>query len=313
MKSYLKLFVAVFFILAAVRVTKADLYSVSGKVRYSDNNELVTSGTVKSYNANTFQLETIAYIEPTGDYILPFVRGATPYDIIGFPGIDPESDFVPTYYPDKTNPQQATTVYVNGNMTGVDLYVTRMQGGGGFPVTTNISGLILDKNNLPVKDAIIYITRGNDYFGYGITDANGKYRINNIPTGDFILVAHKLANQSQVKPITINENGLDVNFVMNKLTDNNVVNAPAEFKLTQNFPNPFNPTTTIKYNIASNNNVSLKIYNSVGQLVATLVEGMQEAGSYEISFNAENLSSGVYYYRLDAGSFTETKKMSLIK
>jgi hypothetical protein len=65
-------------------------------------------------------------------------------------GIDPNTGFVPTFYPDKTNPQQATQVMVNGNMTGVDIYVLRTQGQG-QPVLTNISGLILDKNNMPVK------------------------------------------------------------------------------------------------------------------------------------------------------------------
>ncbi|HEY3251576.1 MAG TPA: T9SS type A sorting domain-containing protein [Ignavibacteria bacterium] len=313
MKSYLKLFVAVFFILAAIRVTKADLYSVSGKVRYSDNNEIVTSGSVKCYNSSTFQLEAVALIEPTGDYILPFVRGATPYDVIGFPNTEPEADFVPTFYPDQTNPQQATTVYVSGNMTGVDLYVQRVAGSGGSPFLTNVSGLILDKNNLPVKDAIVYVQRGNDNYGYGITDAKGQYKINNIPTGDFILVAHKLANQSESRPVTINENGLNVNFVMNKLNPGNAVTIPAKFSLTQNYPNPFNPSTTINYSIAENSLVSLKVYNSVGQLVSTLVEGTQEAGSYRMSFDASNLSSGVYYYRLDAGSFSDTKKMTLIK
>jgi len=314
MKSYLKLFVAVFFILAAVRVTKADYFSISGKVRYSDNNEIVTTGFVKCYNATTFELESVVLIEPTGDYILPFVRGWEPHDLIGLPELEPETDFVPTFYPDKTNPAQATAITPAGNMTGVDIYVQRSQGSGGYPITTYVSGLILDNNNHPVKDAIVYAQIGNDYYGYGITDAKGQYRINNLPEGDFILIAHKLANQSVSKPVSLNENGLTgVNFVMNKRTSNNIVTGPTEFKLTQNFPNPFNPATTIKYNVPVNSQVSLKVYNTTGQLVSTLVEGTQEPGSYEISFNASDLSSGVYYYRLNAGSYTDTKKMTLIK
>src|SRR4030095_589340 len=320
MRSYLKLFVAVFFILAAVRVTKSDTFSISGKVRYSDNNQVVTTGYVKAIDHATGQLVATVPIEPTGDYILICVRqiGAGT-DVIGIAANEPEGDnFVPTLFPDKVNPAEATTIYINGNMSNVDLKVRRTTGGGGYPITSSVSGLIVNKDNQPVADAIVYAKIGNDYYGYGISDAKGKYVINNIPTGDFILIAHKIANQSDLISVTIGENGLtNVNFVMNKLNNNNNNNnltiAPEKFNLTQNFPNPFNPSTTIKYSVPVNSQVSLKVYNTTGQVVATLAEGMQDAGNYEISFNASNFSSGVYYYRLSAGSFTETRKMTLIK
>jgi photosystem II stability/assembly factor-like uncharacterized protein len=89
---------------------------------------------------------------------------------------------------------------------------------------------------------------------------------------------------------------------------------PKNYNLSQNFPNPFNPSTIIKYQIPQNSFVSLKVYNSLGQEAATLVNGMINAGTYEVQFNASNLSSGVYYYVIKAGNnFIQTKKMILIK
>ncbi|MEJ2615268.1 MAG: T9SS type A sorting domain-containing protein [Ignavibacteriaceae bacterium] len=85
------------------------------------------------------------------------------------------------------------------------------------------------------------------------------------------------------------------------------------FKLEQNYPNPFNPTTSIKYSIASRQFVELKIFNVLGQEIQTLINEEKSAGSYQIEFNAADLSSGVYFYRIHAGSFNQVRKMLLIK
>lgn len=86
-----------------------------------------------------------------------------------------------------------------------------------------------------------------------------------------------------------------------------------EFALAQNYPNPFNPETNISYTLANSANVSLKVFSVTGAEVAILVNGNMEAGSHTVSFNAASLPSGVYFYRLDAGSFTATRKMLLLK
>jgi hypothetical protein len=90
-------------------------------------------------------------------------------------------------------------------------------------------------------------------------------------------------------------------------------NTTKSYALAQNYPNPFNPMTTIQYSLANTGNVSLKIYDVLGREVATLVNGRQAAGEYTVQFNAANLASGIYFYRLQAGDFVQTKKMMLVK
>ncbi len=88
---------------------------------------------------------------------------------------------------------------------------------------------------------------------------------------------------------------------------------PEKFVLSQNYPNPFNPSTQINYSIPVTSNVVLKIYNILGKEVATLVNGQKVAGNYTVTFDASKLASGVYFYKLQNGSFGETKKMILVK
>ncbi|RPH95244.1 MAG: T9SS C-terminal target domain-containing protein, partial [Calditrichaeota bacterium] len=89
--------------------------------------------------------------------------------------------------------------------------------------------------------------------------------------------------------------------------------APAEFRLAQNYPNPFNPATHIQYALAQDGPVTLTIYDVTGRVVTELVNEQQTAGEYEITWNAENAASGLYFYQIVAGSFRETKRMLLIR
>jgi len=88
---------------------------------------------------------------------------------------------------------------------------------------------------------------------------------------------------------------------------------PESFTLFQNCPNSFNPLTTIRYSLAEDCNVILKVYDMLGNEVVSLVNNQQKVGSYEVEFDGSNFSSGIYYYQLNAGSYPEIKKLVLMK
>jgi hypothetical protein len=118
------------------------------------------------------------------------------------------------------------------------------------------------------------------------------------PQGDVIRIYNFVRLVRDESPNTIN---------------NNETELPGNFKLEQNYPNPFNPTTTIKFSLVEENRTTLKIYNLIGSEVQTLIDEIRQPGNYEITFNARGLTSGVYFYSLASGNFSDTKKMILLR
>jgi len=108
----------------------------------------------------------------------------------------------------------------------------------------------------------------------------------------------------------------DILFTGNLLTDaEDILNLsiPDRYELQQNYPNPFNPATKIEYAIPEEGFVNLTVYNVIGQVVKEIVNEYKRAGYYEVTFNANNLGSGFYLYRITSGKFNATKKMLLLK
>lgn len=107
------------------------------------------------------------------------------------------------------------------------------------------------------------------------------------------------------------------NYEYFNLTNEVIIGVPAEFNLSQNYPNPFNPTTNIDFALPKDGNIVISIYDNSGKLVSTLAEGFKAAGTYSLQFNAANLSSGIYFYKLsyksDGNDFVKVMKMTLIK
>ena len=95
--------------------------------------------------------------------------------------------------------------------------------------------------------------------------------------------------------------------------EENQTSIPSSFNLLQNYPNPFNSTSIIKYSIPKLSQVTIRIFNTLGEEIETLVNEEKSIGTYEITWYAENLPSGVYFYQLKAGNYIDTKKMILIK
>jgi len=155
---------------------------------------------------------------------------------------------------------------------------------------------------------------------------NSKFKIQNWETIGFVQGAGN-SNSSKSYSFTDNLLNLNLNLSLNyrlKQIDADgsfeyskeievSIDKPTVFALAQNYPNPFNPTTTISYQIPADNFVTLKIFDVLGREAATLINANQTADSYEITFNAANLPSGVYFYKIEAGSFVSVKKLLLMK
>ena len=184
-----------------------------------------------------------------------------------------------------------------------------------YQTNATITGRVLFNGSSPNMNVQLFANVQDTGVVITYTDLNGNFMLH---------VSNKLwnyvINPGQLPPmyngysITAHPGQTNVNFNFT-LTDveGQPSSIPDKYSLSQNYPNPFNPVTAIKYSIPNEGFVSLKIYNVLGSEVATLVNEFKNAGSYNVSFNAENLSSGVYYYKLKSGTFVETKKMILLK
>ncbi len=116
---------------------------------------------------------------------------------------------------------------------------------------------------------------------------------------------------SEGKEVNVDISDLVVEIII--VSNESENNSPKSFQLSQNYPNPFNPSTNISFSIPEGQHISLKVFDISGREVATLVDGFRNVGEYSVSFNASNLSSGVYFYRLETADFTQTRRMLLIK
>lgn len=103
------------------------------------------------------------------------------------------------------------------------------------------------------------------------------------------------------------------NQLINPVDDKHGLQQSDDYKLFQNYPNPFNPSTKISYNIKKEGFVSLRVYNLVGQVVGVLVDEKQSAGTYEVEFDASELTTGVYLYKLQINGYTSVKRMTVLK
>tara|TARA_R110000868_G_scaffold408293_7_gene691078 strand:- start:27651 stop:30533 length:2883 start_codon:yes stop_codon:yes gene_type:complete len=177
-----------------------------------------------------------------------------------------------------------------------------------FLVTGNNNTISFNDNSNDNKDKIDGgVVRWNWDFGDGSSSTNQNPEHTYSEVGSFEVT------------LTITDNGglssesSQTIFIGTVVSNENEQSVPSKFELNQNYPNPFNPSTTIRFGLPVSSNVRISVFNSIGQMVTQLFDGQKAAGFHDLIFDARNLSSGIYIYRIEAGAFVETKKMMLIK
>jgi hypothetical protein len=179
---------------------------------------------------------------------------------------------------------------------------------------------IVPKTVNSANNALYIISQGNTIVdstylnqneGSGNWKKIGRYQLNN---GEPVTVRVVDSGESSSGPV-IRADAIKIALIeeLTNIDEKENSSVPTEFKLFQNFPNPFNNSTSIKYAIPKGGLVSIKLYNIIGEEVATIVNEIKSAGNYQTNFNAANLTSGIYFYKINAEGFSEAKKMILLK
>jgi hypothetical protein len=235
----------------------------------------------------------------------------------------PHNNFRPTYFKyngtQTTNWRNADSVMVDsaGIVSGINFRVVPRSDSGHARITGTLRGYT--RNNL-IAGAFIYAYDANmKVVSYAVTDQNGKYILGELVPGTYTLISDAIdyrmgastdiqvdygRNSALTVPLTVEPEGVT------DVENEGVANG---FALEQNYPNPFNPSTTIKFSLAEKANVKLAVFDMLGREVAVLVNGEQSVGSHSVEFNASQIASGVYFYKLQSGSLTLTRKLVLMK
>jgi len=154
---------------------------------------------------------------------------------------------------------------------------------------------------------------GHDYNIDFYADLNGNGGYDAPPTDHAWRLTFNAMNGDFMQDFSHNTNFTDIQWPPPTAVEDDVFAAPEGYSLLQNYPNPFNPSTTIKFNLEEAGFVTLKVYDILGNEIAVLVKGNLEKGIHELNFDASIVNSGIYFYRLVANSFTQVKKMTLLK
>lgn len=279
-------------------VLTAAAAEINGTVKDDDGNLLINTNVfLNSSNGNFNRYVRTDY---TGTYRIGFLAGELPASNIWLGTGDSEDTGI------------VSAVYrlplINaGNIITKDLVIYR--------TNSTITGTVTLDGSPPNMEIEMYAIVTDSGYVQTYTDLNGNYTLN---------VSNKLFNYNvspgYLPPIyfsySINahpgQTNVNFNFTLTDIESSQSL-IPKDYSLEQNYPNPFNPSTIISYQLPVSRQVSLKVYTLIGNEISTLVNEYQAAGRYDIEFNASSLPSGVYFYRLQAGNFVETKKMLLLK
>ncbi len=252
----------------------------------------------------------------------------------------PVGRYAPSFY-SVTGPtmrwRQATTVSVNGSaVAGIDIVArpipvtasgyTYIQGS--VSTTAPVGRLQKAATTLGVDGTLVYATDGTGTVtGYAVTDASGSYTISGLAPGSYTVSSDRIGYETPTSAsvsATYDGSGAPApgtasfSLVSTTAVTDQPSAIPEQYSLSQNYPNPFNPTTQINFTLPQQSHVMLRVFNLLGQEVATLVDRVSPAGTYTVTWNGRTefgmpAASGVYFYQLKAGDFTAVRKMIMLR
>jgi hypothetical protein len=263
--------------------------------------------------------------DSTGHYIFTDLLPGT-YVVMAVP----LGNYAPAFYSNDTSNirwKRATKIEINGNsVDNINIYVRPFgpfaNGYTGITGSVTVNGGNGMMQGSMKAGAFVYAYRNGEIAGYAFTNAEGNYAITGLAPGTYSVFADKAGYHESA---TVNVSAGyspggaplsgSADFTLNSvlIVSHGTLTQPTKYVLNQNYPNPFNPSTTISYSLPDAGNVSLKVYDLLGKEVTTLVNRYQQPGNYTVTFSASKLSSGVYFYRLEAGSTKLIKKMVLLR
>ena len=272
------------------------------------------SNAVRVYTTETDSTGTYTFSNlPPGDYIILAV---------------PAGRYAPSFYSTKGIThfwKDAAPVTVSGNsVIGINIYVKPL------PITTagftSINGQVV-AGSTGISGALVYASLDGNLAAYALSDNGGRYAVSGLAPGTYLLAVDKpgydppspaTAAPTYTANGTPSPSSVDFTLSQSVLSVGNTETTPETYALEQNYPNPFNPTTQIAFVLPKTSHVELSAYNIIGQKIATLVSGVMDAGTHQVTWDASDnrgvsVPSGVYFYQLKAGDFTATRKMLLLR
>jgi hypothetical protein len=234
---------------------------------------------------------------------------------------DELSDHVANFYGGTTSSPifwaNSQTLYPTGSMTNINISVNQTPAPTG---ARKISGGVFTAvGGTGLADARVYVKVGNTFIKVGTSVNGGAYSDTHLQPGTYDLICDRMGYKTAYR--TVNLSGsvdLDsINFYLTSFFPIGITNQnlyiPKDFALQQNFPNPFNPVTNIRFDIPKQTNVRLSVYDILGREVEVLVNNTLKPGTYKADWHADKYSSGLYFYKLVTDDYADVKKMILVK